>query len=516
MKTLFVNPCLRRDVPHRYLPVGLGYVVTAVRQAGFDFDLLDIDLHQYDDDAVEKFIRTHVYDVIALGCIVTHYKWIKWFVGMVKRHRPQCRVVIGNSVASSIPELLLQNAPADVVVLGEGDVTIIEVLRALQEERPLGGRLDFAGPLAVQSQGSVSNKAPDRVQGIVFRHPNGKLVHNGTRKAVLHIDELPYPDWDLFEVERYIELGRTTAHDTLRFPAEEAVVFPVNTARGCVFKCTFCHYVFWNDPYRHRSADSIVGEIRRNQEKYGANYINFWDELSFSKLDQAERIVDALIEADMGIHWTAAIRSDLFGRRDIPYEKRRRIAAKFVESGALTVGYSLESANQGILDAMNKRVRADYFAEQIRVLNEVDLISNTSLVLGYPQETEETIQETMEFCMELGIYPSVGFLMPLPATGMWDHAVQNGFIADADRYLSTITERQDLTLNLTGMPNDRLLSVVHEWLQKLNRKLDLKLDPDRLIKTGGQNKHTQSAREKFNRSRNAVDSLSYAKVAGSL
>lgn len=490
MNILFVNPCLRYGVGHRYLPVGLGYVVTSASEAGFDFDLLDIDLHQFDDEYVEEYVRTHRYDVIAFGCIVTHYRWVKWFADVVKQHQPDCRLVVGNSVGSSIPDLLFQNAPVDIVVLGEGDVTTVEVLKALEGEERLGD-----------------------VEGIAFRDARGRVVRNAPRRARRKIDEFPYPNWDLFEVEQYLELGKSTAQDTTLYPVGDAVVMPVNTARGCVHKCTFCHHVFWNDPYRHRSVASIVGEIKRNKERYGANYINFWDELSFSKLDQAEALADALIAEDLGVHWTAAIRSDLFGRSDVPRDRRRSVAEKFVAAGALVVGYSLESANAEILKTMNKRVEAAHFAEQIELLSEVGLRSNTSLVIGCPNETLETLTETMQFCLDHRIYPSAGFLLPLPGTGMWEHAVKERYITDADSYLSTITERQDLVLNMTEIPDDVLVKSVEDWLQRLNAEMDLSLDPDKLIRTGGENRHTKGVAQS---SRNSTESLSYAKVSGSL
>src|SRR5271165_785239 len=138
MKILFVNPSLRPTAPHRFIPVGLGYVMTAARDAGFGFDLLDIDIGDYDDAYVERYIQDHSYDVIALGSIVTHYKWIKWFMRMVRQHQPHCRIVLGNSVGSSIVDIVFASAPADVIVLGEGDVTIIDVLRAFEAGKPLG------------------------------------------------------------------------------------------------------------------------------------------------------------------------------------------------------------------------------------------------------------------------------------------------------------------------------------------------------------------------------------------
>ena len=520
MKLLFVNPCLRYEAPHRYLPVGLGYIVTAAKEAGFDFDLLDVDLHQYEDAIVEHFIRNNHYDVIALGAIVTHYKWIKWFTKMVKEHQPHCKIILGNSVGSSVPELALTHMPIDVVVIGEGDVTILEVLEAYKQGLTLGA-INSAPNNVVQLGKKVSSRNGVGIEGIVFRDENGQLVNNGKRKAIRKIDDLPFPDWDLFDVERYIELCSPTAHDTVLFPKEEAVVFPINTARGCVHKCTFCHYVFWDDPYRHRSAQSVLGEIRRNQEKYGANYINFWDELSFHKLAPTERFMDALLEADLGIHWTAAIRSDLFGRAEIPYEDRKRVAEKMVRAGGLCVGYSLESADDDILLAMNKKVKSEYFAEQVRTLNDVGLLSQTSLVFGYPQETPESIRKTLDFCYDLDIYPSSGFLLPMPSTGMWEHAIEHGFITDQDEYLTHITERQDVVLNMTSMSDEEMLNEVKDGIDRINKKLDLKLNPDRLIKTGGYAKHTVSANKKFekiivNRSRNSNNSLNYANVTGSM
>jgi radical SAM superfamily enzyme YgiQ (UPF0313 family) len=516
LKLLFVNPSLRPDAPIRYLPVGLGYVVTSVKEAGFDFDLLDIDIGGYSDDQVEKFVATNKYDVVALGSIVTHYRWIKWFVRTVKRYQPGCKVIVGNSVGGSIPEILFHYAPVDIVVVGEGDVTIVEVLQHLNDGKSLGEADIPLVPLAHTNGDLPPTVKGNGVAGIVFRDAHGRIVNNERRKAAKFIDEFPYPDWDIFDVESYIEMCRGSAHDTVRFPKEEAVVVPVNTARGCVFKCTFCHYVFWDDPYRHRSAESIIGEIRRNKKKYGANYINFWDELSFHKLNVAERFVDHLIGADLDIHWTAAVRSDLFGRDDIPYDDRRRVAEKFLDSGCVAVGYSLESGSDEILEAMNKRIKADYFGEQVSLLREVGIISNTSVVIGYPQETPETIAATMTMCEKNWIYPSVGYLLPLPSTGMWRHAVDNGFITAPDKFLTEMTERQDFVLNMTQMPEEQLRGEVTRWLKHLNQVFGNILEDEDLIRTGGENKHGKVQEEAIQSHRNSADTQNYAMVAGSL
>lgn len=522
MKILFVNPSLRPHASHRYLPVGLGYVVTAAKAAGFAFDILDIDANGYTDDQVEAFLAKGRYDVVALGSIVTHYRWVRWLVQTAKRVNPGTVTIVGNSVGSSIPEILFANSPVDVVILGEGDITMVEVLEALRDGRSLGAAVEPHVAVPHENGPYPATLKGVGVPGIVFRDAQGRVVQNDRRMAAKVVDDLPWPDWDLFDVETYIRRGRETARgDVWRYRPEEAVVFPVNTARGCVFKCTFCHYVFWHDPYRHRSAESIIGEIRHLQTKYGANYINFWDELSFHKIGPAEKFLDALEAADLNIHYTAAVRSDLFGRDEVSEEDRRRVAEKFARTGCMSLGFSLESGNDEILTAMNKRVRADFFRAQVRILREAGVTCSTSVVVGYPQETPETLADTFRMCEETKVYPSVGYLLPLPATGMWKHALDNGFIPDPHQFLMDITERQDFILNMTTMSDQRFEAEVKNGLVELNKALHVDLDEGSLIRTGGYQRHTQNQDEDIRKSgvhkhRNTTGSMNYASLTGAV
>ena len=90
---------------------------------GYKFDLLDINIDKITDSKVEEFIRSTNYDCILLGCIVTHYRWVKWFLYMVRTHHPNATLVVGNSVGSSCPEILMANSPVDIIVIGEGEVS---------------------------------------------------------------------------------------------------------------------------------------------------------------------------------------------------------------------------------------------------------------------------------------------------------------------------------------------------------------------------------------------------------
>jgi|TARA_B100001964_G_scaffold43769_1_gene48704 radical SAM superfamily enzyme YgiQ (UPF0313 family) len=515
MKILFLNPSLRPGSVHVFLPVGLGYVMTYVKKHGYSFDLLDIDIANYSNAYVEKYFIKNKFDVICMGSIVTHYKWIKWCINTIKKYQPEATVIVGNSVGGSIPEVLFQTTKVDIVVYGEAEVTMKELFDAIKLNKSFGNIVEPRVEIPHTNKGYPSTIKGLGIPGIIYRTKNNLIVNNGKRKAVKKIDDFPFPNWDLFDVETYIRIGRNhQGSNSWFYKPEETISMPINTARGCIFKCTFCHYAFWHDPYRHRSAENVIAEIKQNQKKYNANYFNFWDELSFHKLGQAQKFLDELIQADLKIHFTCSIRADLMGREldnkgnPIPRKERLGLAKQFVKAGCALVNYSLESGSDEILEAMNKRVKSKYFNEQVQICREASLPTNTSIVIGFPQETSETIKDTMTKLEKLKVYPSTGFLLPLPETGMWKYALDNNHITDIDQYLTKIADRQDYTINLTKMSDDQLKKETLYWLEKLDNTFGNNLGKDKLLKTGGEEKHTKH--QLIDRNTTTRDTLNYA------
>lgn len=468
LRILFVNPNLRPgNATGKLLPVGLAYVMTVFKNAGLDYDLLDICLHDFTDEYVEAYFQEHSYDVVMLGSIVTHYKWMKWFVHMVKEQQPGCKIIVGNSVAGSIPSIWMDNTPTDYVVTGEGEWAALDIIQHLETGSP-----------------------PEDILGITFRASDNSIIQNEKRPAV-NVEDIPMIRWEDFDVAGYITFQES---NPIGVPVDFANgdkirTMPVSTARGCVFKCTFCHYVYWDDPYRHRRPEDILAECERNIDMYGANFIEFWDDLTFHSIRSAEKLVDAILESDVQFLWNAAIRADLFGNRKIEEERRISVAKKFRDSGCVNVGFSLESGNEEILKMMDKRVSVGDFDESVRILRLAGIAIDTSVVFGYPTETPETIQETFDQCARNELYPSVGVLLPLPYTEMYEYAKEHGYITDEDAYLTGITERQDICLNMTQMNDEKLLGLLKDGLEILNDQLDLGLDD--LIRTGGERNHTK-------------------------
>lgn len=454
MKVLLINISLRPDSPTLLPPVGLAYIATAIHNAGFELEILDIDAHRYSDSQVEEIIKKRDYDVAAMGCIVTGYKEVKKLANMIKKHR-DVPIIAGNSVASSIPELLLRNTKVDIAVVGEGDITDVEVLKAIENKDDLA-----------------------KVKGIYYKQ-NGKIFRTPKREAIRDIDSIPFINWSLFDIDTYIEKSKVYMNEPYPVPYEELRSLPINTARGCAFKCTFCYHVFKEDKYRVRTPKSVCEEIRQLKEKYNINYVNLFDELTFYSKKQCEAFVDTFIEYDIGVYWKACCRADLFTEEE-DYE----LALKLKKAGCVGLAYSLESANDQILKAMNKKINKEDFIKQTRVLRKAGLAVWTSLVIGYPQETEETLQQTFDCCFDADIYPSVGYLVPLPGTPIYNYAREVGAIKDEEEYLLNAGDRQEFRINLTKIKPERIEEIVKENLKRISNKLELNLDESKLIKTG--------------------------------
>ncbi|MBN2569179.1 MAG: radical SAM protein [Deltaproteobacteria bacterium] len=456
IKILVINIALRPGFARKILPIGMGYITAAIRRAGFEFDMLDLDAHPRSQEQTEKFLRMNQYDVVAMGCIVTGYKYVKWLSLIIKEAFPDTTVIVGNTVAQSIPNILLSKTGADVAVMGEGDEAIVDLLHRLESSRDMEG-----------------------IAGICYKK-DGHIVANPPRPLIEDIDLIPMPDWTSFDLEIYIKSLSESVGDPLPpIPKEKIRAKPINTARGCPFNCTFCYHVFRGEKYRWRSAESIVQEMQRDHDTYGINYFVFADELTFFSLKQAEHFANSIIASGLQVYWAADVRSGLFTN-----EEHIQIAIKLKKAGCLYLGYALESANPDILKWMDKKVGPEAFSRQVDILRRGGITSFTSIVLGYPNETEKTITETIDCCIANKIYPSSGYLLPQPGSPMYDFAVKSGHIIDEEDYLLAMGDRQDLRVNMTSMTDEVFTAIVERELGRCSRELGINLPEGALLKTG--------------------------------
>ena len=453
MNVLLINICLRPDVDKILFPVGLGYIASAIHRAKHNLEIVDMDVDRISYETLENRIREIKFDVLGMGCIVTGYRIVKKIAKIARKINKNAKIIAGNSVASSIPEILLKNTEVDIAVIGEGDITIVELLNAIE-----------------------NNLTLSNIDGICYKD-NKEIIKTDERKVIKNINDINNIDYKLFNIEKYLSKSKEYVSEPYPTELDRIRAFAVNTARGCAFNCTFCYHVFKGNPYRTRSADNIIDEIKFLQENYGVNYINFWDELTFFSINKAKELVDKIEKSGLSFYWTASCRGNLFSEKD------EALLKKIKRSGCIGLGYSLESANKKILMQMNKKLDPVDFIKQKKALDKAGIVTWTSLVIGYPDETEESIRETFDLCYENNIYPSVGFLLPQPGTEMYKYAVNNGFIKNEEEYLLDMGDRQDLRLNITNLKKERIVSLVKRNLSRIAEKLKLNIDETDLIKT---------------------------------
>jgi radical SAM superfamily enzyme YgiQ (UPF0313 family) len=455
MNIVLVNINLRPYMDKAYFPIGLAYVATAMEKAGYTFDIIDIEAYRYTDDELESLLKRKSYDVVAFGTLVSGYKFAKNVAAIARKSNKDALIIAGNSVAASIPEHLLTHTEVDIAVKGEGEITMCKLLKAVEAKTPF-----------------------EDIKGIAIIK-DGKFIDTGY-EAPIDIKEIHYPNWELFDMKLYIEKSKIDVLAPYPIPIEQITAFVVNTARGCPFHCSFCYHNFWYTKYRYRTSESIIGEMALLQKRYGINYINFFDELTFFNIRQVTDFVDKLLASGLEVYWNADIRSDMFTSKDID------LLRKLKRAGCQSFGYSLESGSPEILKSMDKKLTVENFKEQKLALDEAGIKTITSIVLGYPEETLETLKQTFDVCYELNMYPSAGYLLPQPGTPMMEVARKRGFVNDLEDYLMKMGDRQDLRFNLTNIPDDVLTNAVANHLKRISDKLGLGFTAKKLLKTYSQ------------------------------
>ncbi len=442
MKILLINPVIRGWAKPNVLPLGLAYIAAVLRENGHTVEVLDLNALRWDQATIETCIQDHDYDLAGIGAIVTVYKDVKKLISLLKTYHPDRKVIVGGSVGTSIPHLIMERTQADIVCIGEGEVTALEILTALEN----GGSMD-------------------NVAGIWFKDADRGIVKNKARKPIKDMDTIPLPAWDLFPMDIYLvnPVGAPNRNKWVDGESGDEFVRSMNVSatRGCPYKCIYCYHDFMGQGYRFRSPRNIVAEIEILHEKHGVEYIHFVDDefcmrkdfvLEFCKLFR-ERFQDR-------ITWGCT------GRVNLVTEP---LIKAMVDSGCVLIGYGIESGSQKMLDAMKKGVTVEQAKQAIRLTQKHTDWPGCSFMIGTPGETRETIQETVNFCKEMNLTPEVIFFMTAyPGTELYQTAMAAGKIPDEEAYVLDLGEQgEKIRINFTDIPDDELYQVQEEMITEL-------------------------------------------------
>lgn len=251
----------------------------------------------------------------------------------------------------------------------------------------------------------LDNKPKNNILGIYYKE-NDEVKFTGKRPFIEDLDSLPFPARHLVNNNIY------------RRPDNNKVQATIKVSRGCPFHCFFCLATpVSGAKVRRRSPENIVAEIRECVEKYNIKNFLFWSDIFNIDKDWTMKLCQAIIDSGLKITWSANTRADT-----ADYE----MAKMMYKSGCRLVSIGVESGSQYMLEKMGKKITLNDVRRTVKVFKKAKIRIYNYFVIGLPWETEETVEETIKFAIELNSdFISFYTATPLPGSRFYDYALEH-------------------------------------------------------------------------------------------
>ena len=430
MRILLINPIIRISEAPAYFPLGLAYIAAVLEREGHEIEVLDINAYRYSPEEVEAKIRKAEYDCAGISSFITEYHQIKWLADKLKKYHLGKDVILGGGLASAAPEFILQNTKIDVAVVGEGEMTIKELLSSMSD------RADIT-----------------KVKGLIFKKGN-KLVKTGHREYLFDLDSLPLPLYDKFPVEIY---AKGEKGQYFYYPARTINII---TSRGCPYRCVYCYHGISGYKWRKRSAASIVDEMVHLKQEYGLDGIVFSDDTFV--LDRA-RVIElcAMIrKRKISLKWSCNGRVNLIDE-DLLKEMK--------SAGCVCIGYGIESGSQKILDNMKKGFSVQEAERAVLMTKKAGIRAIAYFMIGMIGETQKTINETVRFCKRIVNQTGFSITTPFPGTELYDYALEKKMLPSFEIMLKKWSIwNSNILVNLSQLSDEKLLLAKDKAEKEIN------------------------------------------------
>jgi len=387
MKVLLVNPSSsfnpyrpKMTKPPLRIPYGLAYVGSALLHN-------DVNVSVWDRNAEPSDIKTTLkrQQPDVLGLSVLTGRAILDAINISEKAKeiyPDVPIVWGGYHSTLLPEQTLREPYIDYVVSGDGEYTMMELVRAIENGSP------------------VKN-----VAGLYYKK-HSKIKQTKPRPLIQNLDELPFPAWHLFKMEKYIH-----------YTAFNERQINLNTSRGCPFNCAFCcEPIFHKRRWRYNSSHRVIAMIRFLKDNYKCDHITFRESLFVANIKRVEQICDRLIAEKLGIGWDCPARIMNWDRA---------LLTKMKKSGCTSFEFGIETGSPRLLKLLNKQINLDQVEDTFRKCNEVGIIACMNLIVGLPTETRKDLEMTLSLINKLkhGIV-AVFIFTPFPGTKLYDFVVE--------------------------------------------------------------------------------------------
>jgi len=383
------------------LPIGLAYISSSLKEYGFKVEILDAvgeapknRTGYYKGYLVGLGLKEIAEKInpnskcIGISVIFTH-EWpaVVKLISLIKEKFPNMPIILGGEHISAMPEFSLITSSADYIVMGEGEETIIELIKAIKNK-----------------------ETSDKIEGIGYRIDD-QVVINNRRNRRQSIDKISYPDWDSFNVKGYYEN---------RFVGgmySDNLTIPILATRGCPYQCTYCSAPnMWLPLWIPRDPILVVDEIEYYVKKFGAGNFPFQDLTAIIKKDWIKAFCEELIKRELNINWQLPT-----GTRSEAIDSE--IAFLIKKSGMISMAYAPESGSEETRKYIKKKMKTDRLFDSIDAAAQADLNVAVFLVIGFPHDLPKHLEENKNFVERLAKHGvtdlSVGFYMALPGTELF-------------------------------------------------------------------------------------------------
>ena len=392
MKILLVRPIIANfkrlnAVP----PIGLGYLSSALKKAGFEVKIIDCVAKNYNFKDLSKTVQNEDPSILGFQTFSQDVDAVNRSINIAKKINPDVITIVGGAHSSGVGQEIYQHMPeVDLAFQGEGEVGLVQLSKIIKQKRCLD---------------LVSSDELASVPGLIWRK-NGHIYSNPP-VFINNLDELDFPDWELINPNSY-------PHAPQGIIFKNLPVAPIIATRGCPFPCTFCAgYTISGRVVRKRSIGNIISEIRLLKDEYNVKEIHILDDnFTFDK-EYVRNFCLSLLKNNLKISWCCpnGLRLDTLSED---------IVCLMKESGCYYISVGIESGVDRILKAMRKKLTVEQIRQQVLMVKRTGMDVNGFFIIGYPGETAADIRKTIDFAKSLPL-TRVAFynFLPLPNTQIY-------------------------------------------------------------------------------------------------
>lgn len=384
-----------REVPQRadFPPIGLAYISAFLKREGISAKVVDASAFAW--DRLSKIVRNYSPSIVGIACWTQERGQTFKVAKLVREILPESKIILGGHHATAFPQNMFVQAYADAVVIGEGEVTTLELVRAM-----------------------LDGKSLDTVKGIAYSE-EGKVLLTEPRNFIIDLNSIPYPNYSDFDLDNYLGIPE--------FKGRSASIM---TSRGCPHKCVFCSAgFFWERRWRARNPDNVIGEIEWLYHKYKVRNFSFFDDNFTVNKERAIAICRGIIDRKFDINWVASSHVTHIDEELLRWMRK---------SGCDRIDFGIESGSPTVLRNIEKKQSVEQIEHTFRLVHEAGIKPRAYLIVGCPGETKETIDETLALMKKIRPYDSrtAEIMLVFPNTKLYEIAKDKGLLSD-DFWLQT-------------------------------------------------------------------------------